>query len=144
MKSHRIWPIWKPVPIKFFKSHRIFRPCYNTFFEEININNTLLCLSQASYISVNKGVWLFLGSSKVIFVKNLTGFDQIYLKILPYLTDFSPQLMACMSFTWLTKSDLSVGNIQGSNQRPVTAEWLLCSRINMFKNYPVIWQLVSV
>ena len=32
------------------KSHRIFRPSYNTFFEEININHTLLCLSQASYI----------------------------------------------------------------------------------------------
>ena len=35
---------------KIFKSHRIFRPSYNTFYEEININHTLLCLSQASYI----------------------------------------------------------------------------------------------
>ena len=32
------------------KSHRIFRPSYNTIFEEININHTLLFLSQASYI----------------------------------------------------------------------------------------------
>ena len=24
--SHRIWPIWKPISIRFFKSHRIFRP----------------------------------------------------------------------------------------------------------------------
>ena len=30
------------------------------------------------------------------FCKNLTEFDQIFLKNLPYLTDLSPQLMACM------------------------------------------------
>ena len=32
----------------------------------------------------------------MIFCKNLTEFYQISLKNLPYLTDFSPQLMACM------------------------------------------------
>ena len=41
IKSHRIWSIWKPVRIRFLKSHRIFRPSYNTFYEEININDTL-------------------------------------------------------------------------------------------------------
>ena len=52
IKSHRGWPIWKPVPkiIRFFKSHRIYRPFYIKFGEEININHTLLCLSKASYI----------------------------------------------------------------------------------------------
>ena len=35
---------------KVIKSHRIFRPSYNTFYEEININHTLLFSSQASYI----------------------------------------------------------------------------------------------
>ena len=30
------------------------------------------------------------------FYKNLTEFYQISLKNLPYLTDFSPQLMVCM------------------------------------------------
>ena len=35
---------------KIFKSHRIFRPSHSTFYEEINTNHTLLCLSQASYI----------------------------------------------------------------------------------------------
>ena len=50
IKSHRIWPNWKAMHIRFFKSHRIFRPSHNPFYEEININNTLLCLSQASYI----------------------------------------------------------------------------------------------
>ena len=35
---------------KIFKSHRIFRQSYNTLYEEININHTLLCLSHASYI----------------------------------------------------------------------------------------------
>ena len=32
------------------KSHRIFRPFYIKYCEEININHTLLCLSKASYI----------------------------------------------------------------------------------------------
>ena len=45
IKSHRIWPIWKPTPIGFFKSHRIFRSSYNTFYEEIIINHTYLWLS---------------------------------------------------------------------------------------------------
>ena len=35
---------------KIFKSHRIIRPSYNTFYKEIIIKYTLLCLSQASYI----------------------------------------------------------------------------------------------
>ena len=51
IKSHQIRPIWKPIPIRFFKSHRIFRPFYNTFYEEINTNHSL-CLSQASYIKI--------------------------------------------------------------------------------------------
>ena len=50
IKSHRIWPLWKPSPIRFFKTHRIFRPSYKIFYEEININHPLLCLSQASYV----------------------------------------------------------------------------------------------
>ena len=35
---------------KKFKSHRIFRPFYNKFYEEININDTLSWFSQASYM----------------------------------------------------------------------------------------------
>ena len=35
----------------------------------------------------------------MIFVKNLTEFYQISLKSLVYLTDFGPQLMACLCNT---------------------------------------------
>ena len=35
---------------KIFKSHRIFRPSYNIFYDVINLIHALLCLSQASYI----------------------------------------------------------------------------------------------
>ena len=52
IKSHRIWPIWKQIPIRFFKSHRIFRPSYKTFYEEKKLNHTLLCLSKDSYIKI--------------------------------------------------------------------------------------------
>ena len=60
---------------KKFKYHRIFRSIYNGFYEEINIYHTLMWFSQA---------------------ENLMKFCQISLKILHYLTDFSPQLMAYM------------------------------------------------
>ena len=79
---------------KIFKSHRIFRTSYNTFYEEINIHHTLLCLSQTSYII--KGLLTILLELQSDFCKNLTEFYQISLKNLPHLTDFSPQLMACM------------------------------------------------
>ena len=48
---------------KIFKSHRIFRPSYNTFYEEINIHHTLLCLSLTSYI-ILKAFDYFGGASK--------------------------------------------------------------------------------
>ena len=48
---------------KIFKSHRIFRPSFKTFYEEINIHHTLLCLSQASYIII-KAFDSFGGASK--------------------------------------------------------------------------------
>ena len=35
---------------KKFKSHRIFRPFYNKFYKELNINHTLLRFLQASYM----------------------------------------------------------------------------------------------
>ena len=50
-----------------------------------------------SYIK-KKDFRLCLGSSKEMF-KKISEFCQISLKILPYLTDFSPQLMACMDVT---------------------------------------------
>ena len=37
-----------------------------------------------SFLHLNKGFWLFLGSSKLTFVKNLTEFYQISLKNVPF------------------------------------------------------------
>ena len=42
IKSHIIWPIWKAIPIKKIRSHRLFKPFYNRFYEEINRNRTFL------------------------------------------------------------------------------------------------------
>ena len=50
---------------------------------------------QASYMKEKSR--LYWGSSDLY--ENLTEFCQISLKILPYLKDFSPQLMACMEMT---------------------------------------------
>ena len=95
IKFHSIWSVWKSNPIRLFKSHRIFRPSYNTFYEEKkNINYTWLCLAQASYI--DKRLLTTLGELQRDFYKNLTEFDQISLKNLPHLTDFNPQPMAWM------------------------------------------------
>ena len=51
IKSHRIWPIWRAVPIKIqiteFSDHFA-----TDFYEEINIKHTLLWFSQASYMKI--------------------------------------------------------------------------------------------
>ena len=95
IKSHRLWPTWKPFLIRLLKFHNIYRPSYNTFYEEINIHHTLLRLSQASNIKAKAFDYLGEGSFKVMFVK-ISEFYQIALRNVPYLTDFSPQLMECM------------------------------------------------
>ena len=64
---------------KIFKSHRIFRPSKKTFYKEIIINHTF---------------WGILGEFQRVFCENLKEFYQTSLKILVYLTDFSPQFMA--------------------------------------------------
>ena len=81
---------------KIFKSHWIFRPSYNTFYEEINIHHTLLCLLQAFYIII-KGFWLFWGSFKVIFVKISQNFIKSHLKHCLISQISATQLMACMN-----------------------------------------------
>ena len=83
---------------KKLKSLRIFRPFYNRFYEEININHTLLRFSQTSYMT-KKGFRLYWRSSKVIMKKILQNFVKSSLKSslkFCYLTDFSPQLKAYM------------------------------------------------
>ena len=52
--SHRIWPIWRAVPIKKFESQNFQTGLEQIFYEEININHTLLWFSQASYMKVKK------------------------------------------------------------------------------------------
>ena len=76
-------PIWKPIPIRFFKSHRIFRLSYNKFYEEINLHHTILCLSQAS--STKLKAFDYVWGASVIFCKNLTEFYQTSLENLQYL-----------------------------------------------------------
>ena len=53
---------------KKFWSHRIFRPFYNRFYEEININHTLLWFSQASHMK-KVDLRLYCGKTKVMFKK---------------------------------------------------------------------------
>ena len=82
---------------KIFKSHNFFKPSKKTFYKEIIINHTLLCLSQVSYIEIET-FWLFWGSSTVIFVKISHNFIKSPLKISINLTDFSPQFMSCIDY----------------------------------------------
>ena len=79
IKSHRIWSIWKAFPIKNIQFSKIFRPFYNRFYEEININSTLLLFSQASYMK-KKDFRLYWESSKVMFQKISQNFVKSPLK----------------------------------------------------------------
>ena len=51
---------------KIFKTHRIFRPSYNIFYEEINIQHFVVFIT--NFIHYNKGFGLFWGSFQVIFI----------------------------------------------------------------------------
>ena len=62
IKSHRIWPIWKQIPIR-FSNVTEFSDHLKTFYKEIIINHTLLYLSQASAIKI-KCFWLQRGVPK--------------------------------------------------------------------------------
>ena len=71
-------------------SHKIFQPSQN--FQNIlqhilwrNKHKSHFVVFITSFLHLNKAFWL-----------NLTESYQNSLKNLPYLTDFSPQLMACM------------------------------------------------
>ena len=74
-KSHRIWPIWKAILIKKFRSHRIFNP----FYEEISINHTQFWFSQASDMK-KKDFRPYWRSSKVMFKKISQNFVEFPLK----------------------------------------------------------------
>ena len=84
-------------------SHKIFQTSQNfqTILQHIlwrNKHKSHFVLFITVFWHLNKGFWLFWGSSKSDFCKNLPEFYQISHKNLPDLTDFSPQLMACMQF----------------------------------------------
>ena len=79
---------------KEFKSHRIFRPFYNRFYVKININHALFWFSQGSYMQ-KKAFRLYWRSSKVMFKKISQNLVKSPLKFC-LISDFSPQLMACM------------------------------------------------
>ena len=68
IKSSSVWPIWKPIPIRFFKSQQNFQ----TMLQDIlwrNKHKSHFVVFITSFLHLNKGFWLFLGSFKVIFVK---------------------------------------------------------------------------
>ena len=51
-----------------------------------------------SFLHLNQSFLVILGEFQSDFCQNFTEFDQSSPKILVYLTDFSPQFMAFMSF----------------------------------------------
>ena len=79
IKSHRIWPIWKPIPIRFFKSHRIFRPSYNILWRNKHKSHFVVFITV--FLHLNKSFWPFWGSYKVIFVKITENFIKSPVKI---------------------------------------------------------------
>ena len=83
---------------KIFKSHRIFRPSSSNDILWRNKHKSL-CPVYHKLLTLKWRPWL---SSQSDFCKNCAEFYWISLKKLPYLTDFSPQLMTCMQFCILT------------------------------------------
>ena len=85
--------------------------------EEINIKHTLLWFSQASYMKEKRHMTIFREPQSDV-QENLPEFCQISLKILPYLTDFSPQIMACMKSLLTNASGILHPGLIWSNSNP--------------------------
>ena len=82
-------------------SHKIFQITQNfqTILQHIlwrNKHKSHFVVFIASFLHSNKGFLVIFGELQSDFCKTLTEFYQISLKNLLYLTDFNPQLMACM------------------------------------------------
>ena len=90
-----------------FKSHRIFRPFYNRFYEEINKSHTVVVFTSFLHEKKKKTFRLNWGAP-VMFKKISQNFVKSPLKFTPYLTDFSTQLMVCMGHysLYMLTSDL--------------------------------------
>ena len=106
MKSHRIWPIWKPIPINFSNLTEFSDHLTTHFMEKHTYITLCLCFSQASYIKIKAFDYLGRGwgggGFKLIFVK----ISPKFIKSLPYLADFSPQLMYVAQTGFKTKTEL--------------------------------------
>ena len=68
------------ISYKIFKSHRIFRPSYNTFLWR-NRHTSHFVVVITNFMHNNKGFWLFRESFKVIFVKISQNFIKSHLNI---------------------------------------------------------------
>ena len=102
------------------KIFKIFRQSYKHILWR-NKHKSHYVVFITSSLHLNKSFWLLWRSSKVIFYKNLTEFYQISLKNLTHLTDFNPQLMACVLFRGIRlmgiKVNSSVNTITGFQKK---------------------------
>ena len=97
IKSHRIWLIWKAIPIKIFKISQNFQ----TILQQILWRNkhkshTVIVFTSFLHKKVFRPYW---GSSKVMFKKITQNFFKSPLKSplqFCLVSQISPQLMACM------------------------------------------------
>ena len=124
MTTQRIWPMLEA------NSHKIFKISQNfqTILKHIlwrNKHKSHFVVFYHKLLTCNKGSWLFWLSSKMIFFKSLAEFYQISLKNWTYLTDFSPQLMACM-YNWRNEP-VSCTHFVQSAFRSVRHRHVLCS-----------------
>ena len=78
-KSHRIWPIWKPIPIR-FSNLTEFSDNLTAHFRR-NKHKSHFVVFITSFLHLNTGFWLFWGSSNLIFVKISQNFIKSPLKI---------------------------------------------------------------
>ena len=90
IKSHRIWPIWKAIPIKKNQISQNFQ----TILQQKQNSHTAVVFT--SFLHGKQNTFDYIGGrSKVMFKKISQNFVKSPLKNLPYLKDFRPQLMAC-------------------------------------------------
>ena len=78
IKSHRIWPIWKPIPIRLSNLTEFSDHLTTHLWRNKQKSHFVVFIT--CFLHINKSFWLLWGSSKVIFVKIPQNFIKSHLK----------------------------------------------------------------
>ena len=126
-----------PIPIRFFQISQNFQTILQHILWRTKHKSHFFCVFITRFLHLNKGVWLFWGSSKVIFVK-ISECYQVSLKNFPYLKDFMACLY-CLVFKYnsIRRVKNCILTINISSQILIINIWFLNLKVSLLECFPI-------